>query len=486
MATVATASSTALTERSAQELAAAIRSGETTAREVVDAHIELLERVNGRINAVVVERYDDARAEADAADARIAAGEDDLPPLLGVPCTIKESFGIPGLPQCAGVVARREQLAEQAAPAVQRFLDAGAIPLGLTNTSELTMWVETENRVYGRTSNPYDPRRTAGGSSGGEGAAIGAGASPFGLGTDLGGSIRLPAFFNGVFGHKPSLGVVPLTGHYPPTAEESGRLSYAGPLARRAEDLMPLLRILAGPDGEDPIADEGPELGDPGEVSLQGLRVVVSESGTLGPTGTELAKARERAAGALAAAGASLERVSTKSMRRAFELYLATLSTESGTLRRLLEEAGAEPPTFRAAIRRGGPHTVATRITLVLEGSSSLLMPDRRVKRLLAARDAFIRELCETVGDGVLLHPPAPKVAPRHGGTIGRVWWIHPMLVFNLAGLPVTQVPLGLNDGGLPLGVQVAAGPGGDHRTIAVALELERVFGGWTPPPPLS
>ena len=483
MATVAPAASTAsLTERSALELAAAIRAGEMTAREVVEAHIERLERVNARINAVVVERFEDARAEADAADARVAAGADDLPPLLGVPCTIKESFGLPGLPQCAGVVARREQVCDRAAPAVQRLLDAGAIPLGLTNTSELTLWVETENRVYGRTRNPYDPRRTAGGSSGGEGAAIGAGGSPFGLGTDLGGSIRLPAFFNGIFGHKPSLGVVPMTGHYPAPAEESARLSYAGPLVRRAEDLMPLLRILAGPDGEDAVAGDAPELGDPDGVSLDGLRVVVSESGTLGPTGPELAQARERAAGALAASGARLERVSTKSMRRALELYLATLSTESGTLRRLLDEAGADPPTLRAALRRGGPHTVSTRITLLLEGSSSLLMPDRRVRRLLAARDAFAQELRDTIGDGVLLHPPAPKVAPRHGGTVGRLWWIHPMLVFNLAALPVTQIPLGLNEDGLPLGVQVAAGPGGDHRTIAVARELERVFGGWTPP----
>lgn len=482
IATPATATAP-LTERSALELAAAIRSGEVSAREVVEAHIERIERVNGRINAVVVDRFGDARAEADAADARVAAGEQDLPPLLGVPCTIKESFGLPGLPHCAGVVARRDQLCETTAPAVQRLVEAGAIPLGLTNTSELTLWVETENRVYGRTRNPYDPARTAGGSSGGEGAAIGAGGSPFGLGTDLGGSIRLPAFFNGVFGHKPSLGVVPMTGHYPAPAEESGRLSYAGPLARRAEDLMPLLRVLAGPEDGDPLTVDAPDLGDPAEVSLDGLRVVVSESGTLGPTGPELARARERAAGALAASGARLERVSTKSMRRALELYLATLSTESGTLRTLLEEAGAEPPSLRQALRRGGPHTVPTRITLLMEGRSSLLMPDRRRRRLLAARDSFAQELRDTIGDGVLLHPPAPKVAPKHGGTVGRLWWIHPMLVFNLAGLPVTQVPLGLNDAGLPLGVQVAAAPGGDHRTIAVALELERVFGGWTPPP---
>jgi fatty acid amide hydrolase 2 len=465
------------------ELARAIRSGEVSSREVVEAHIELLERVNPRINAVVVERFDAARAEADAADARIAAATpaDDLPPLLGVPCTIKESWSIAGMPQSAGLVARREVPCERNATVVQRLLDAGAIPLGLTNTSELTLWVETENRLYGRTHNPYDQRRTAGGSSGGEGAAIGAGASPIGLGTDFGGSIRLPAFFNGVFGHKPSRGLVPMTGHYPMADGPSADFAFAGPLARRGEDLMPLLRVIAGPDGEDALAG-GVDLGDPADVDLDGLRVVVSESGTLGPTGPELAQARERAAGALAAAGARLERVSTKSMRRAFEMYLATLATTGVTVTQLLEDAGVDAPRGRALLSRGGPHTVATRITLTVE-RVGLRLPERRWEKIAAARDAFARELGDTIGDGVLLHPPAPKVAPKHGGTIGRVWWIHPMLVFNLTGLPSTQVPLGLNDDGLPLGVQVAAGMGRDHVAIAAALELERVFGGWTPPP---
>jgi fatty acid amide hydrolase 2 len=480
-------SSRPLTERSALELAAAIRAGATSSREVVEAHIELVERVNPRLNAVVVDRFDSAREEADAADALLAAAAvgDELPPLLGVPFTVKESIGLRGLAQCAGVVAARERVSERQATVAERILDAGAIPLGLTNTSELTLWVETENRVYGRTHNAYDQSRTAGGSSGGEGAIVGSGASPFGLGTDMGGSIRLPAFFNGVFGHKPDIGLVPLTGHYPPATGSSARMTVMGTIARRAEDLMPLLRLMAGPDGEDELAEER-ELGDPADVSLEGLRVLVSESGTLGPTGPELAQARERAAGALAAKGARLERASTKSMRRALEMYLATLSTEVGTVRKLLEEAGAEPPGLLASFARGGPHTVATRITLNTERFAHVLMPDRRNRRLLAAAEAFLRELDDTIGDGVLLHPPAPKVAPRHGGTVGRLWWIHPMLVFNLAGLPVTQVPLGLNEKGLPLGVQVAAGHGGDHLTIAVAQELERVFGGWVPPEALS
>src|SRR5439155_21404875 len=161
---VATISRT-LTQRSGVELAAAIRSGEASARDVVEAHVEVLERVNPRINAVVVERYDDARREADQADERVAAADDPdaLPPLLGVPFTIKESVALEGMPSCAGVVARRAFRCERTATIARRTLDAGAIPLGPTNLSELTLWVETENRVYGRTRNPYDPARTAGG-----------------------------------------------------------------------------------------------------------------------------------------------------------------------------------------------------------------------------------------------------------------------------------------------------------------------------------
>jgi Asp-tRNA(Asn)/Glu-tRNA(Gln) amidotransferase A subunit family amidase len=472
-----------LTRSSAIELGAAIRERRASAVEVVEAHISRLERVNPRINAVVVPRYDAARREAQAADTRAASAEDpdSLPPLLGVPCTIKETIGVEGMPHSAGVVARRGHRCRRTAPIARRLLDAGAILLGLTNVSELAISVETDNRVYGRTANPYDPARTAGGSSGGEGAAIGSGGSPIGLGTDLAGSIRLPAFFNGVFGHKPSLGLVPLTGLYPAAPADTADLVVCGPLARRAEDLMPLLRIIAGPDGEDPLCRPA-QLGDPASVSLQGLRVLVGRSGRRGPPSRELAEARERAAGALAAAGARLERVSTRGLRRALEIYLTTLRTSAGVSgRELLAQAGAPPLTWWGALRPGGPHTTATRMMLGLERLSRLT-PQRRTRRILAARDSLVDELRATIGDGVLLHPPAPAVAPRHGRLLGRLWWAPPVVVFNLAQLPVTQVPLGLDRRGLPMGVQVAAGPGRDHLSIAVALELERVFGGWSPP----
>src|SRR3954470_23489526 len=299
------------TERSARELAAAISSGRLSAREVVEAHAWRLHRCQPRTNALARDRFAAALEEADAADARIAAAGDPagLPPFLGVPCTIKESIGLRGMPNSAGVVALRDRRAERTAPAAQRLIDAGFIPLGVTNTSELTMWIESENRVYGRTRHAYDPRRTAGGSSGGEGGAVGSGGSPVGLGSDIGGSIRLPAFFNGVFGHKPSPGLVPNSGQFPNTSGEAARMLTIGPLTRRAEDLMPVVRLISGPDGQDARCEEI-ALGDPATVGLEGRLVLVSDDATILPPRRELRDARDRAAEALGAAGARVESVS--------------------------------------------------------------------------------------------------------------------------------------------------------------------------------
>jgi len=311
-----------LTERSASDLAGAIRGGEVSSREVVQAHIDRLRAVQPRLNALAAERFEAALAEAEADHTIAAAGEHEaLPPLLGVPCTIKESIALAGMPNCAGLLSRRDHRAAETAPAARRLLDAGAIPLAVTNVSELTLWIESHNYVYGRSRNAYDPRRAAGGSSGGEGAAVGAGGSPIGLGSDIAGSIRLPAFFNGVFGHKCSAWMVPNTGHFPAAEGEVTRMLSLGPLARRAEDLMPALQIIAGPDGIDPFT-RAVELGDPSEVDLQGLPVVVSEQASLVPVRRELREARERAAAALAAAGARVRRVPLRSMRRALDYYL--------------------------------------------------------------------------------------------------------------------------------------------------------------------
>ncbi len=476
--------------RSALDLAAAIRNGQLSSREVVDTHIELIERRNPEVNAIIATRFDDARGEADAADARVqaAASDDELPPFLGVPCTIKESFAVAGMPHTSGSLDREHVIAEESATAVTRLVEAGAIPLGVTNTSELTMWIESKNPVWGRTENAYDARRTAGGSSGGEGASIGAGFAPIGLGTDIGGSIRLPAFFNGCFGHKPTGCLVPHSGHYPVPNERGSELFGTGPLARRAEDLMPFLKAIAGPDGIDATVREI-ELGDPAEVSIEGLRVVISDDASLLPVSLALRNARIRAARALQEAGADVVRVSLPGVRMVLQPYLNAMR-ESGTLREILVEGyGSEVPPLRRlftdAARRRGRHTAPLLITLASENVSKYA-PKRLERRAAAAERSIAAEVEDAIGDGVLLHPPFARVAPRHGRTVGRPWLLAPTALFNMIGLPVTQVPLGLNDAGLPLGVQVAAGRDRDHVAIAVALELERAFGGWVAPPTRS
>ncbi|MGI8462137.1 MAG: amidase, partial [Solirubrobacterales bacterium] len=472
-----------LTQRSGLQLAAAIRAGELSSREVVEAHIARLRAVGPRINPIAVPRFEQALEEADAADARIAAaGEDEeLPPYLGVPCTIKEAIAVEGMPNCAGLIQRRDHRATDTAPVAERLIGAGAIPLGLTNTSELCMWPESGNRVYGLTRNPYDPARTAGGSSGGEGAAIGSGGSPLGLGSDVGGSIRTPAAFCGIFGHKPTPGVVPNALSYPPgDGSAAERLLCTGPMTRRAEDLMPLLELLAGPDPRDDYVREV-ELSDPASVSIDGLEVLIGEETSYLPVSREVGEARDSAGAALERAGALLRRVPIRSMRRAYALFVTALNDGEESIEKMLADAGCEPLTLRNLFRRGGPHTAPTLMLGALERLAQL-EPKGLTRRALAAGHAFAREIVETIGDGVLLHPPYPRVAPRHNAILFRPFSIAPVVVFNLAAVPVTEVPLGLGTRGLPLGVQVAAGPGRDHVSIAVAAELERALGGWVPP----
>jgi fatty acid amide hydrolase 2 len=390
-----------------------------------------------------------------------------------VPCTIKESFAVEGLPNAAGLVSRRDHRSAADAPTVANLKRAGAIPLGLTNTSELCMWIESDNHLYGRTSSAYDSRRTAGGSSGGEGAAVGSGGSPFGLGSDIGGSIRIPAFFNGVFGHKASPGLIDNEGQFPVAEGDALRLLTPGPLCRRAEDLMPLTRILAG--------DEAARLGDPESVSVEGLDVLVIESDGVVPVSRRMAGALQRSAGALLALGANVRTERVRSLRTALNLFLAELSAANATSFAEALGDGAGPVRVRDALRRGSPHTRASKVILAAERVQGLL-PEIGTERMRAAGRKLARELEERIGDGVLLYPPHPWVAPRHGLTLGMPMAVAYTAVFNLAGTPVTEVPAGLDDRGLPLGVQVVGRDGADHVTIAVAQALERALGGWVDP----
>jgi fatty acid amide hydrolase 2 len=464
---------------SAARLAELVRSREATSHEITRAHVDRIRAVNPRLNAVVAERFDAALDEAKRADEAVRAGAE-LGPLHGVPCTIKESFALTGMPNTGGLVARRDLRATEDATAVKRLREAGAIPLGVTNVSELCMWMESHNRVYGRTSNAFDARRIAGGSSGGEGAIVGAGGAPFGLGADIGGSIRMPAFFNGVFGHKPTGGLVPGTGQFPIAENDALRYLTTGPLARRAEDLMPLLRVLAGPDGKDSRCEARP-LGRVEDVDVRGLRVLdVADNGRLGVS-RDLRAAQKRAVTALAARGARVEEARIDGLRHSVEIWSAMLGSEDTTsfASRLAHDfhAGRELVRF---VRGRSHHTLPAIVLAAIEGITKA--SPRQTAKFIAMGHALKRELVDRIGDGVMLFPPYPTVAPRHHEPLlFPVKWMY-TAIFNVLELPVTQVPLGFDRRGLPLGVQVVGAHGRDHATIAVAMELEKRFGGWEMP----
>lgn len=470
---------------SATEMAAALRARKTTSRALVDAHIARIVAVNRRINAMVQFRFDEARLEAAAADERLAADDPkSLPPLCGVPCTIKENFAFPGFPQVSGLVARRNAIATTEAPTITRLRAAGAIVLGFSNTPELCMWMETNNKVYGRTGNPYDAGRVAGGSSGGEGSLIGAGCSPFGLGADVGGSIRFPAFFNGVFGHKPTPGLVPNTGQYPQPEGEMNRNCVTGPIARRAEDLWPLLKILAGADGVDPVCGEITLRGDPKRVKLGKLRIFAVRDDGKRAVAADMMAAQARAAEWLGAQGQGLTWLQPKALRHAFEIWSALMHEAGPTPFAVQLGEGRRISTLRELAKWPlglSPHTLPALALALLD---AVPLPTRRYVELGRALRA---ELLDTLGDdGVLLYPPYPRVAPRHNRPLLTPFDFAYCGIFNVLGMPSTQVPLGLNAQGLPLGVQVVAAPGRDAQTIAVARALEGQFGGWVPPPDLQ
>ncbi|PRP91227.1 Acylamidase [Enhygromyxa salina] len=472
---------------SALELAAAIRSKELSARAVVGAHVAHARAVNPEINAIVVERYEAALREAELADERLAelAEVETLPPLFGVPCTIKESFAVAGLPNTSGLVRRRDVIASEDATTVARLRAAGAICIGLTNVSELCMWMESNNRVYGRSNNPYDLRCIVGGSSGGEGAIVGAGASPFGLGADIGGSIRLPAFFCGVFGHKSTGGVVPGTGMHPLSEGAALRYLSTGPIARRAADLMPLMRILAGPDGHDAGVREL-ELGDPESVDLASLEVFVVEDNGRVPVDFEMGEALDDAARTLASLGAKVVRRRIPELARGFELWSAAMASAAQTPFRELLGEGEPIPVGRELLRwvmRRSQHTLPALVLAAVEDMPIFVSAGEQQQRLVAEGLALRAQLEQLLGPrGVLLFPTHPRPAPRHYAPLLRPLDFDYTGIFNIMELPVTQVPMGLSRAGLPLGLQVVGGAGRDHVTIATACALEREHGGWVRP----
>jgi len=345
------------------------------------------------------------------------------------------------------------------------------------------MWMESFNKVYGRTNNPYDPKRIVGGSSGGEGAIIGAGASPFGLGSDIGGSIRMPAFFNGVFGHKPSGGLVPGTGQHPVAVNEALKYLATGPLARRAEDLWPLLNVLKGPDGQDGACIKM-SLGDPDKVDFSKIKVLVVKDNGKFRVKPDMRDALFNAAGAFERHGAKVELKRFTGLKDSLGIWSSMLAAAGGPSFSELLGQGKEISVFDEFVKwifGKSPFTIPG-IALALMEMFPKKFPGKS-NTLIEKGKELKEELTEALGtNGIMLYPSYTSVAPFHYvPMITAFHWVY-TAILNVMELPVTQIPMGLNDKGIPLGVQVASGFGNDHMTIASAILLEKEFGGWVKP----
>lgn len=385
----------------------------------------------------------------------------------------------------AGLYVRRNVRAEKDAQAMALMRQAGAIPFALTNVSEVCMWWESNNTVHGRTRNAYDTNRIVGGSSGGEGCVQSAAGSAFGLGSDIGGSIRMPAFFNGIFGHKPSKLIVSNDGQFPTpfTAEQNAFLGL-GPMSRFAEDLRPMLKIMAG--------EKAPLLKLEQPVQLNKLKFYYQESDGGGRMVSAVDADQQLAMRRVVQhlnkefGQRQVERVQIPQMRQSAAIWFANMRDDSGHgFSFQLGDLRYEINTYLELLKwmvGASKHTFIG-LTTALMDSAQCQHGSSKYKHMVAKRDELRATLQQLLGDnGVLIYPTHPTVAPYHNEPIVRPINFSYTGIVNVLGFPATAVPLGLGSEGLPLGVQVIANFNEDRLCLAVAEELERAFGGWKRP----
>jgi Asp-tRNA(Asn)/Glu-tRNA(Gln) amidotransferase A subunit family amidase len=462
---------------SATSMSAKIRHKELSPVELVEAHLQRIEKLNPSLNAFVQVDGEGARRQARQAETALTHNQD-LGPLHGVPISIKSSIDVAGFRCESGTKLRAGRVASQDAPLVARLRAAGAIILGITNTPELLMAWETDNLLYGRTNNPWDLSRTPGGSSGGEAAAIAAGCSAGGMGSDGGGSIRVPAHFSGICGLKPTPGRIPATGHFPQSAGPFALIGVVGPMARNIADLKLLFEVIQGPDDGDPSAAPVPVVW-PRADELRKSRIGYFEDDARTPVTHETRLAVRKAADALRRAGFQVERFRPAGLEEARQLWWKFFGVAGGMmLGPVIEghEVDISPilMQFSSWVASESPHT-----------GKSLL--DAWMQRDLLRMQIFaqMREY------PILLCPAAAIPAFRHGE---RRWQIEGTVVeyldawsytewFNLLGTPAVVVPVGQSAEGLPLGVQLAGLPWQEEQVLSVASILEKECGGWQRPP---
>jgi amidase len=456
---------------STTELADAIRNRAISSREVVEAHLEQIVEVNPELNAVVTLVPDRAIEEAHAADDALAKGEP-IGPLHGVPMTIKDNLDTAGVPSTGGTLGRAAFVPENDATVVRRVREAGAILMGKTNTPELTLAYETDNLPFGRTNNPYDLDRTSGGSSGGAAAILAAGGSPFDIGSDTGGSLRVPSHYCGTAAIRPTSGRVPRTGHILPPFGAVEALTTIGPMARTIEDVGLLLPIISGSDFMDP-AIVNVDLGSPQTVDPASLRIAMHTNNNVIPASPEVAAVVESAALALESAGASVEAITPPGIEESFGLFLSLLGADGGAaVGGLLEMYGTtQPHDFIIGL--------GELLTDFAAGSAG------EFDALIAQWQMFnVGMLGFMEGYDMIVCPVTPTPAVLHGTTFDEdvLPGFSYTAAFNVTGWPSAVVRAGASPGGLPIGVQCVAGPWNEHIALAGAEIVESALGGFQPP----
>jgi Asp-tRNA(Asn)/Glu-tRNA(Gln) amidotransferase A subunit family amidase len=445
--------------------------------ELVQAHLAQIEKLNPKLNAFVEVGAERAREQAKETEQAVME-KAQIGPLHGIPISIKSSIGVAGFRCEAGSKLRAGFVTQEDATLVQRLKNAGAIILGTTNTPELLMAWETDNLIYGRTNNPWDLERTAGGSSGGEAAAIAAGMSAGGVGSDGGGSIRVPAHFTGICGLKPTPGRIPSTGHFPVSAGPFALIGVVGPMARTVADLKLLFEVMQGPDCGD-TCSAPVSLRWPNDDGMKKLKIGFFEDDGRTPVTPEIRAAVRTAARSLNDSGFAVEPFRPTGIEEARELWHKYFVVAGGMLLRPLcmgRESDLSPilKEFLLWSVADAPLSAAALLDAWIER-------DLLRARFLAQMEQF----------PILLCPSAAIPAFKHGE---RAWEIEGKNVpyldawsytefFNLLGNPAVVVPVSSSPEGLPIGVQIVGRPWEEEQVLAVAATLEEKWGGWKKPP---
>ena len=456
------------------ETSAGIRSTKLSVAEIVEAHLQRITALEPKLNAFVHLDANHARAQAQAADDAVSSGEP-LGPLHGIPLTIKSSVDVAGWPCPTGSLLRKDYVATADAPLISRLRAAGAILLGNTNTPEFLMAYETDNLVKGKTSNPWNLAYSAGGSSGGESAAISSGCSMGGVGSDGGGSIRVPAHFCGICGLKPTPGRIPATGHFPSCAGAFGWIGVVGPMARTVTDVRALFEVMAGPDAGDAHAAPVP-FRSYTEKDLLATRIGILESTALGNATPETRAAVEHAAKLLSARGFHVEPFHLDGLDRALELWWYFFGPLIAHLLRA-STAGSESQ-LSPMLREYLSHATSP-APLTLEEFL------QRCAGRDVQRENILRQMEQVP---ILLSPVSSAPAFRHGegnyapgtgylDTMRYCQWL------NLTGFAGASVPISFSKEGLPIGVQIIGRPFEEELVLGVAEALEQSRGPWQPPP---